>query len=176
MGERGRRARAGPPVSEDLRLDLTRMLDAYDVRQRSDAARNKKTKEDDAYFLERFATLRREVVLPVFEVAGTLLAERGHGVAIDEEEFSVDAEGKVREAGISLHIAPAGMAAQLHADDHERSLSITTRHYNKTVWINTGRPQDSGGVAGAKGAYPLERVDRLVVEEHVVRLVAAVMG
>jgi hypothetical protein len=163
-------------MSADLHADLTRMLDAYDIRQRADAARTKKTKEDDAHFLERFAALRREVVLPVFEQAGAMLAERGHGVEIDEEEFTVDAEGKVREAGISLHIAPAGMAAQLHAGDHDRSLSITTRHYNKTVWISAGRPLDSGGIAGAKGAYALERVDRQLVEEQVVRLVATVMG
>jgi len=151
-------------MSDNLRADLTRTLDAYDVRRRSDAARSQKTKEDDAYFLERFATLRRDVVMPVFEAAGTMLAERGHGVAIDDEEFAVDAEGKVRESGISLHIAPADMPAQLHAGDHERSLSITTRHYNKTVWVNAGKTLAAGGIAGAKGAYSIERVDRHLVE------------
>ena len=163
-------------MSDDLRKELTRMFDAYDVRQSADAARTQQSKEDDAYFLERFAALRRDVVLPVFAAARTLLAERGHGVEINEQEFAVDAGGKVIEAEISLHIAPAGMPAQLHAGDHARSLSITTRHYNKTVWIVAGKPLDAGGVAGAKGAYPLERVDRQLVEEHVVRLVAAVMG
>jgi len=163
-------------MSEGLRADLTRMFDAYDIRRSADAARTQKSKEDDAYFLELFAALRRDVVWPVFEAAGTMLAERGHGVEIDEQEFAVDAGGKVLEAGISLRIAPAGMPSQLHAGDHERSLSITTRHYNKTVWISNGRPQDAGGVAGAKGAYALERVDRNLVEENVVRLVAAVMG
>src|SRR6185295_15397759 len=137
-------------MSDDLRTDLTRLLDQYDERRRADAARTKKTKDDDASFLQRFATLRREVVWPVFEAVSVMLVERGHGVEIDEEEFSVDAAGKVREAGISLHIAPAGMAAQLHAADHARSLSITTRHYNKTVWISAGRPLEAGGVAGAK--------------------------
>lgn len=163
-------------MSDDLSKDLTRMFDAYDVRRRADAAREQKAKDDDASFLERFAALRREVVVPVFEAAGTLLAERGHGVEIDDQEFFVDAAGKVLEAEISLHIAPAGMPAALHAANHERSLSITTRHYNKTVWIVAGRPLDAGGVAGAKGAYPIERIDRQLVEEHVLRLVAAVMG
>lgn len=163
-------------MAEDLRADLTRVFDAYDIRRSADVAREKKSKDDDADFLVRFAALRRDVIWPVFEAAGAMLAERGHGVEIDEEEFAVDAEGKVREAEISLHIAPAGMPAQLHAGDHERSLSITTRHYNKTVWIVAGRPLDAGGVAGSKGAYPLERVDRQLVEAQVVRLVAAVMG
>lgn len=113
---------------------------------------------------------------PVFEAAGAVLAERGHGFEISEQQFAVDAEGKVSEAGITLRIAPAGMAAELHAGDHERSLSIITRHYNRTVWISAGRPLDAGGRAGAKGAYELERVDRQLIEEEVVRLVAAVMA
>ena len=163
-------------MADDLRTALSSTLDAYDLRQRAGLAREKKSKDDDAAFLTSFSELRRDVVRPVFERAGAVLVERGHAFEIWEAEFAADAAGKVREAGISLHIAPAGMPAQLHAGDHERSLSITTRHYNKTVWINSGRAQDAGGVAGAKGAYALERVNRQLVEEEVVKLVGAVMG
>src|SRR5258705_533380 len=48
-------------MSDDMREELTRMLDQYDVRRRADTAREGKTKDDDAQFLERFARLRREV-------------------------------------------------------------------------------------------------------------------
>ncbi len=82
----------------------------------------------------------------------------------------------MREAGISLHIAPAGMPAPLHAGDHERSLSVSTRHYNKTVWVSGGRALHAGGTAGAKGAYSIERVNQQLIEEEVVRLVGAVMN
>ena len=156
--------------------DLTRMLDQYDERRRVDLEREKKSKADDTQFLAGFAELRRAVVLPVFEQVGTMLAARGHGVEIEQVEFAVEALGKVREAGISLRIAPVGMPAQLHPDDHERSFSITTRHYNKVVWINAGRSPDAGGVAGAKGAYPIERVDRALVEGAVLKFVGAVMA
>jgi hypothetical protein len=156
--------------------DLTRMLDQYDERRRVDLEREKKSEDDGAQFLARFAELRRAVVWPVFEQVGAALAARGHGAEIDEEEFAVDAAGKVREAAISLRLAPAGMPAQLHAGDHERSLSITTRHYNKTVWINAGRALEAGGVAGAKGAYSIERVDRALVEDAVLKFVGAVMA
>jgi hypothetical protein len=159
-----------------LKDSLGKMLDAYDTRRSVDVAREKKSKDDDALFLSLFSELRRNVVRPVFEQAGALLVERGHAFEIWEADFAADAAGKVREAGISLHIAPAGMPAPLHAGDHERSLSITTRHYNKTLWVNSGRALESGGVAGAKGAYSIERVDRQLVEEEVVRLVGAVMG
>jgi hypothetical protein len=159
-----------------MKDSLGRMLDSYDTRRSADVAREKQSKDDDANFLARFAAVRREVVRPVFEQAGAMLAERGHAFEISEEEFAPDAGGKVREAGISLHIAPAGMPAQLHSDDHERSLSVSTRHYNKTVWVSGGRALHAGGTAGAKGAYAIDRVNRQLIEEEVVRLVGAVMG
>jgi hypothetical protein len=164
-------------MGNSLKDSLAKTLDAYDLRRSADVAREQKTKDDDALFLTQFAALRREVVRPVFEQAGALLAERGHAFEITEEEFVAAAAGRaMREAGISLRIAPAGMAAQLHAGDHERSLSITTRHYNKTVWISAGRALEAGGIAGAKGAYPLERVDRQLVEDAVLKFVGAVMA
>ena len=156
----------------DLHPDLTRMLDQYDERRRIE----REAEGDDARFLARFAELRRDVVWPVLEEAGTLLTLRGHGVAIEEQEFAVDADGRAREAGISLRIAPAGMPARLHAGDHGRSLSITTRHASKTVWISAGRPFESGEIASAKGAYPLKRVNRRLVEAKVVKFVAALMN
>jgi hypothetical protein len=163
-------------MANSMKDSLGKTLDAYDTRRSADVAREKKTKDDDELFLTRFAELRRTVVRPVFEEVGAMLAERGHSFDISEEEFAGDAGGKVREAGISLRIAPAGMPAPLHADDHERSLSVSTRHYNKTVWVSGGRALHAGGTAGAKGAYAIERVDRQLVEEEVVRLVGAVMA
>ena len=162
---------------ENMRASLGRMLDQYDQRVREESAREQKGKDDNALFLDGFAALRRDVVRPVFEQAGALLAERGHAFEITEEEFAAGSAGKApREAGISLRIAPAGMPGQLHAQDHERSLSITTRHYNKTVWINAGRSLEAGGIAGAKGAHALKLVDRQLVEDAVVKFVGAVMA
>lgn len=156
--------------------DLTRLLDQYDERRRVDLEREGKARDDDAQFLARFAALRREVVWPVFERVGTMLTERGHGVEIDEQEFAAEAGGKPLEAEISLRIAPAGMPPQLHAGDHERTLTITTRHYNKTVWINAGRSLEAGGIAGAKGAYSIERIDKALVEDTVLKFVGSVMA
>jgi len=164
-------------MTDDLRSGLARMLDQYDERQRVDRAREQQGRDDDTAFMAAFAELRRSVVRPVFEEAGRQLASRGHAFEISEREFDVGATGStVREAGISLRIAPAGMPKPLHDGDHERSLSITTRHYNKTLWINAGRANEAGGVAGSKGAYPLAQVDRRIVEEAVLKLVGAVMA
>jgi hypothetical protein len=162
-------------MEDPLREQLGKMLDQYDARRRADAARERKMKEDDALFLTRFIELSRTVIRPLFETAGALLAERGHGFTISEQEFAVGEGSKVTEAGISFSIVPSGMESPIYAD-HARSLSLTTRHYNKTVWINAGRSLDPGGVAGSKGAYPLERIDRQLVEEELVKFVAAVMA
>jgi hypothetical protein len=155
---------------------LGKVLDEFDERRRADLAREQKVRDDDALFLAQFAELRRDVVRPVFEAAGKILAERGHKFSITEENFGVDGGSRVSEAGISIHIAPTGLDAQLHAEDHARSLSFTTRHYNKTVWINAGKSLDSGGTAGSKGAHPLERITRQFVEEAVLKFVAGVVG
>jgi hypothetical protein len=162
-------------MADRMRDALSKTLDKYDERRRTDAAREQKTRDDEARFLERFAELRRELARPVFEEAGALLVERGHGYTITEQEFSAGAAGGIVEAGISLNVLPAGQppAAQ---DDHSRTLSLTTRHYNKTVWIHVGRALDSGGVAGSKGAFALERIDRQLIEDEVLRLVSAVLA
>jgi hypothetical protein len=162
-------------MTDRLHDALSKTLDQYDERRRADTARERKAKDDDARFLSRFGELRRDLARPVFEAAGALLVERGHGFAITEQEFSAGGADSVVEAGISLSVLPAGMQPPAHGD-HERMLSLTTRHYNKTVWIHFGRALESGGVAGSKGAYPLERIDRQLIEDEVVRLVAAVMA
>ena len=75
---------------------------------------------------------------------------------------------------ITLRVVPAGTKAGLHED--QRSLAITTRHYNKTLWINSGESAGSGGLAGAKGAYALEKMTRQLVEEEVIGFVARIVG
>jgi len=159
----------------EFRGDLARLLDEYDARRNAAAAREQSARDDDARFLTQFAEIRRDVVRPVFEAAGVVLAERGHAFSITEDEFSGGGSSKVTEAAISLHIVPAGRQAPLH-DDHARSLSITTRHYNKTVWINAGHAPEAGGIAGAKGAYPLARIDRELVQEELLRFVAGIVA
>ena len=159
----------------DLRDELNRMLDQYDERRSAVEARERQVKVDDERFLARFAELRRTIVRPVFESAGAVLTERGHGFSIVEQEFGNDTAGKATEAWITLSIAPLGSEPLLHAGDHRRSLSITTRHYNKTVWINAGASLDSGGMAGAKGAYTLDKIDRKLLEDALLQFVAGMV-
>jgi hypothetical protein len=153
-------------MADYLRDELGKLLDEYDGRRRAVLAREQKVRESDALFLAQFAELRRSVIRPAFEAAATMLAERGHLASISEQEFSVAEGSKVSEAWIALRIVAAGAK-----EENARSLSISTRHYNKTVWINAGKPLE-----GSKGTYPLEKVDQQRVEEELVGFVAGVVA
>lgn len=161
-------------MADHLKEALSKLLDVYDARRRGDLEREQRSREDEARFLSDFAALRRTVIRPVFDAAGALLEERGHRYSIAEQEFLAGAEGRISEAGITMRIVPLGTKAPLHED--QRSLSITTRHYNKTVWINSGESPNSGGLAGAKGAFSLDKVTKQLVEEEVIGFVARVVA
>ena len=153
-------------MADYLRNELGKLLDDYDERRRAVLAREQKVRDDDALFVAQFAELRRSVIRPAFEAAATLLAERGHLASITEQEFSVAEGSKVNEAWIALRIVPAGTK-----EENARSLSISTRHYNKTVWVNTGRPQEV-----SKGNYSLEKIDRELVEAELIGFVAGIVA
>ena len=153
-------------MADYLRDELGKLLDQYDERRRTVLAREQQLRDADALYLAQFAELRRGVIRPAFEAAASLLAERGHLASITEQEFAVAEGGSATEALIALRIVVAGTR---EAD--ARSLAISTRHYNKTVWINAGKPLE-----GAKGSYALDKVDRQRVEEELLRFVAGVVG
>ena len=72
------------------------------------------------------------------------------------------------------NVVPAGTVAL--AGDRTRALSFTTRHYNRTVSVNSSDSHGSGGgIAGAQGAYPLDKIDAQLVEDEVVKYVAGVV-
>src|SRR5687768_4003635 len=157
-------------MADYLREELGKLLNKYDEQRRVVLAREQKVREEDARFVARFAELRRTVIRPAFEAAVAILAERGHKVSIAEQEFSVDPAASVTEAMISLHLVPSGTQSTVH-DERGRALSISTRHYNKTVWINTGRPQEV-----SKGNYAIEKIDRQLVEAELIEFVAGVVS
>jgi hypothetical protein len=161
-------------MADHMRDALTKLLDVYDARRRSDVEREQKAKDEEARFLQDFAELRRNVIRPVFEAAGAMIEARGHRYSISEQEFAAGIEGRIGEASITMRIVASGTKAPLHED--QRSLTIATRHYNKTVWINSGESAGSGGLAGAKGAYALDKVTRQLVEEELIGFVARVVA
>jgi hypothetical protein len=162
-------------MSNRLLGELGAMLDAYDVVRRADELRKRRIEAEGLAFLAGFAELRAKLVRPVFEAAGALLKERGHDFAIREEEFVFEGDGKTSEAAIGLRITPAGMETAAQSDVHFRELSFSTRHYNKTVCVTNGAVPQSGSMAGPAGGYALSQVDAQLVEQELLKLVAALV-
>ena len=52
-----------------------------------------------------------------------------------------------------------------------RALSISTRHYNKTVWVDSGKPLEV-----SKGTHPLEKIDRQLVEAELIAFIAGIVA
>jgi hypothetical protein len=161
-------------MSAQLRTSLGALLDQYDETRRAAQARSEQAATDGTIYLERFAALRRAVVRPMFEAAGAMLAERGHRFSVEEEEFAAPGAGKAsREAAIVLRVTPAGMEEPAQGNDDKRSLSFTTRHYNKTVSVRNGAVPYEG--SGSKSGLPIERITLQLVEEEVLKLMAVLV-
>lgn len=161
-------------MADRITEELGKLLDGYDARRSADQAREQKAKDEEARFLREFAELRTKTIRPVFEAAGALLEARGHRFSITEQEFTAGAAGGISEAGIVMRIVPMGTKAPLHED--QRSLAIATRHYNRTVWINSGEAPGAGGLAGVRGAFSLDKVTRQLVEDEVIAFVGRVLA
>jgi len=157
-------------MADHLRDALGKLLDEYDAQRLVVLAREQKIKDEDAQFVARFAELRKSVIRPAFELAAAMLAERGHQVSIAEQEFSVDPASRITEAGISIHIVPAGTQSTVK-DERGRAFSISTRHYNKSVWVDSGKPLEV-----SKGTHPIEQIDRALVEAELLGFIAGLVG
>lgn len=155
-------------------MELGRMLDEYDAVRAAAERSRRQAQADDVLFLQRFSELRRSVLRPAFEGGGVVLNERGHGFRISEAEYALDPSGKSTEASIAFHIVPGDLAPAPQADDRTRSLTVTTRHYNRSVSVIGGEYAAAGGLAGSKGSYDLERITPELIEGELLKLVARI--
>lgn len=161
----------------DLNLELGKLLDEYDEKRRAVEARRLQVRTDEDTFKKEFARLRVNVIRPVFEAAGAILKARGHDFSISEGEHAVDPGGKITEADISIQVMPAGMEESPQANVQFPSLSIATRHYNKTVCIrgSNAAPQPAAG-ASSRGDYQLAQIDAELVQVELMKLIAGIVN
>ena len=161
----------------DLNLELGKLLDRYDEKRRVVEGRRQQVKTDEDNFIKGFADLRTKVVRPVFEAIGAILKERGHDYSISEDEYAGEPGGKTTEAAVSIRVMPAGLEKSPHDDAQFPSLSFVTRHYNKTVCIQSSNaiPQ-SGGPAGPRGDYQLAQIDEDLVKVELLKLIVGIVN
>jgi len=96
-------------MSEEAKVALDRLLDDYDKKlQERQKMEGKKQTEEEA-FAQAFKKLSSSVILPIMEKMGLHLKMRGHDYRVYEEDETVDAEGRTRDACIYINIYPAGI-------------------------------------------------------------------
>jgi hypothetical protein len=162
-------------MATDMRARLEGLLDQYDEARRASEQRNQQIKLDETQFQERFRVLCRDVIRPVFESAGELLRQRGHDFSIVEELFAREG-GRTVEASITVRIVAAGASQPQQADGGDPwTLSFTTRHYNRTVWMAGGAAMRAGGVSNANAAFQLSQIDTELVENQLLALIAGIV-
>ena len=155
---------------------LASLLDQYDETRRAVDQRKQRIKLDETQFQEEFRQLCRDVIRPVFESAGALLRSRGHEFSIVEVLFVAPEAGKAVEASITMRIAAAGASQPQQGDGGDPcSLSFTTRHYNRSVWMAGGAAMRAGGASNANAAYQLAQIDTELVENQLLALVAGIV-
>ena len=160
-------------MTGELEKRLGALLDQYDAARRTAQSRREQALADEQGFIEEFGRVRRDLLRPLFEKTGAILAQRGHEFRILEREFAPQAGAMAAEAHITLLVSPAGMDKPPAADEHLRALSFTTRHYNKVVCVRNGAAPHEGTLVN--GAYPLARIDLQLAEEELFKLMAAVV-
>jgi hypothetical protein len=163
-------------VSDDLGLELGKLLDQYDAKRRAMEDRKRQVKTDEDTYRKGFADLRTRVIRPVFEAAGVILKARGHDFSISEDEHAEEPGGRTTEAAITLQIMPAGLEKSSDGDAPFPSLSVVTRDYNKTVCIRSsnGVPKPSG-TASPRGDYQLVQIDKALVQAELLKLIAGIV-
>ena len=163
-------------MAYDMSIEVGKLLDQYDDNLRAVEERKRQVKADEDGFQRGFAELRARVIRPAFEATGAILKARGHDFEISEDESAEEAHGKRSEAAISIQLMPAGVEASAQADFTSPSLTVVTRHYNRTVCLlaSNAAPRPSGA-AGSRGDYQLAQVDTDLVQAELLKLIAGIV-
>lgn len=164
-------------MSQDLSIELGKLLDQYDANRREVDERKRQVKMDEEAFQTGFADLRTGVIRPVFEASGAILKARGHDSEIVERESEREPGGKVSEASIAIQVMPAGMESSTRVNAQVPSLAFVTRHYNRTVCVlATNAVPKPSGAAGSRGDYQLGQVDTAFVQDELLKLIAGIVN
>jgi hypothetical protein len=130
----------------------------------------KKEVEEDA-FLKEFERLQKDTIRPVMEDIGNQLKTRGHEYWISESEESLNSEGRVLDARISMSIFPSGFDNAKYRAESFPSVSFMAAKYRRKVWIHGSTMMPGrGGHGGSIDEFNAEEITSSVVEEKILEV------
>ncbi len=162
-------------MKEEARNRLKQILGAYDAKlaetERVEAAR----RAAKAAFPERFAALKKDLLLPVLQELADEMNGSGHEAEVHQQEESSSTAGGVTSAGVWLRVIPKAFA-QNPGDAKKSFVQVTfsaNRSERKVVVSSTTTLIKSGGSVGKRGEYEIELLTADVAVDHVLRTLEA---
>lgn len=122
-------------------------------------------KEPVADFASAYTELKRSLIRPAFENAGTRLKKSGYDINISETP-----EGK-----ISIHIVPPGVNKSIHGYDWFPTLSFFGAPMRNTIGLHglNMRPNSDNG-SGSRGEYTLAQINTEMVEKALTKFIGEI--
>ncbi len=156
-------------MKEETKLTLDNLMDKYQQKLAEAKKKQENIRSGEDVLLSAFKQLRKEVIRPVMEDFGNKLKARGHEYQITEEEESLDREGKLRDASITMHIFSAGIDRSAYSQENTPSISFIVSRHNQKVWVHGSNIlPNRGGSAGVRGGdLNIEEVTSDLVEQEI---------
>ena len=156
-------------MKEETKLTLDKLMDKYQQKLAAAKMNQEKIRSEEDVLQSAFKQLEKEVIRPVMEDFGKQLKARGHEYQITEEEESLDREGKLRDASITMHIFPAGINRSAFRQENTPSISFIASRNKKKVLVHASNIlPNRGGSAGARGGdLMVEEVTSDLVEQEI---------
>ena len=163
-------------MSEEAKAALDRLLDDYDKKlQERQKMEGKKQTEEEA-FAQAFKKLSSSVILPIMEKMGLHLKMRGHDYRVYEEDETVDAEGRTRDACIYINIYPAGIERSKFGSTNTPSVKFSATKSNRLVCIYMNKIMpDRGGSWGPNETFDTANITSALVERKILELLREIL-
>jgi hypothetical protein len=155
-------------MNKKAKSQLDTLMDKYEQRLAEAKNRQEQIKSEEEAFLSEFKRLREEVILPTMEEVGNQLKARKHDYRILETEESVDGEGRVINAEITMNIFPSGIDRSLYTPQNTPSITFTAPRYKKRICVDGSNIMPKReGAAGPRSEFKAEEINSALVEREV---------
>jgi len=158
-------------MKDEAKKRLKQILGAYDERLAETERIEAADRAAKAAFPERFAALKKDLILPTLRELADVLTASGHDATAPEQEESSSNAGGITSAAISLRVVPKPFL-QRASDTKKSFIEVTfsaNRSERKVVVSSTTTLIHSSGSVGKRGEYEIDTVTADVVVEHVLQ-------
>ncbi len=165
-------------MKKETKLTLDNLMNKYQQKLAEAKEEKEKVRSAEDVFLSAFKRLRKEVIRPVMEDFGKQLKARSHEYQITEEEESLDREGRIFDARITMFIFPVDIDRSAYRSGNTPSISFIASGHKKKIGVHASNILPTrGGSAGPRGSeLDLEEVTDDLVEQEILKVLKEIFG